>query len=641
MKRLMVVLLLLSAAFGLWWLLSPSHNYAALADVRDREANDTSADIVVAAVGDAQHGDYLQGIALAVAEINARPGRLLGRALRLRIEQSQDDADAEIDQVRRLANDARVVAVLGHRPTGVALAASLVYEEARVIFLPPFVTQKSLTGPRFRYVVRLAPSGSVMTDQLASLAGQLGYRKIVVVNARDDYSSELALLFGESAALRDIQLVGHISFKPNDEDYRPLVSQLKDQTFDAVFLSSAAGPGARMVRQMRELGVNVPVLGTTALNGPDFKAAVGQAGDNTVVPVLYRASQGGARNEAFVARFSAARGRLPDESAAQGYDSVWLLVQAIERAKSTRPAAVMSALHAMPYWMGVTDLQAFDEKGDPRGKNYQLQRLVAGQWQALPLLPLRYQLERAQSDSAMLGTPMSALGQSAKSDMGLEDIAAMQLGIAHDVLRFQRLGVLVAGDGDQADLQQRLQWIERAGAALGFKVRGCRVSLASGPDDCLRELQGSVQVLMLAHADALSPAQADALTQRLGAVPAPLFALSAAGAKRAPIGLSLFIDQAVNQEDFALATQQTAPLVARDSVTQVLASLGNLPVLKADLARLLALGQLGNPVLINLFTQELEPTNARVGTKPTGQAAAAARAMEVPAASASLTPVRP
>lgn len=641
MKRLMVVLLLVVAASGLWWLQGPSHNYAALAVARDRQANDTSGDIVVAAVGDAKRGEYLQGIALAVAEVNARPGKLLGRTLRLRVEQSEDDAKAEINQVRRLANDTRVVAVLGHRPTGMVMAASLIYEEARVIFMPPFVTQNSLTAHRFRFVLRLAPSGAVMTDQLASLAMQLGYRKLVVVNARDDYSTELARLFGESAAFRDIQLVGHVSFKPKDEDYRLLVSRLKDQPFDAVFLSSTAEPAARMVRQMREMGVNVPVLGTTALNGPDFKAAVGPAGDNTVVPVLYRASQGGARNEAFVARFSAAHGQLPDEAAAQGYDSVWLLVQGIERAKSTRPAAVMSALHALPYWMGVTDLQAFDEKGDPRGKNYQLQRLVAGQWQALPLLPLRDQLERAQSDSAMLGTPMSAFGQSPKPNNGLEGIATMQLGIAHDVLRFERLGVLVAGDGEQADLQQRLQWIEGVGMALGFKVKGCRVSPASGLDDCLRELQGSVQALMLTHVDGLSQVQADALAQRLGAVPAPLFALSAAGVKRAPIGLSLFIDQAANQEDFAMATQQMAPLVARESATQVFANLGNLPVLRADLARLQALGHLGNPALINLFTQELETTSARDVTKPMGQSTAAARAMEVPAASAGLPPIRP
>lgn len=635
----MVVLLLVAAAGGLWWLLVPSQDYAALADARDQQANDTSADIVVAVVGDAQHAGYLQGIALAVAEINARPGRLLGRALQLRIEQSQDDA--EIGLVRRLANDPRVVAVLGHRPSSLAVTASLIYEKARVIFMPPLVTQQSLTGHRFQYVFRLAPNGAVMTDQLASLAGQLGYRKLVVVNARDEQSRELARLFGESAALREIQLVGHISFKPTDEDYRILVSQLNGQSFDAVFLSSPAEPGARMVRQMREMGVTVPVLGTTALNGSDFKAAVGQSGDNTVVPVLYRANQGGARNAAFVAQFSAAHGRAPDESAAQGYDSVWLLAQAIERAKSTRTAAVMSALHAMPFWVGVTDLHAFDEQGDPRGKNYQLQRLAAGQWQALPVLPLRYQLERAQRESALQGAPMSAISLASRADNGLGDIATMQLGIAHDVLRFERLGVLVAGDGDQADLQQRLQWIERVGAALGFTVRGCRVSVASGPHDCLRQLQGNVQALMLAHVDALSATQADALTQRLGAVPVPLFALSAAGGRRLPTGLSLFVDQAAHQEDFAMATPQIAPLVARESVAQVLASLGNLPVLKADLSRLMALGHLGNPALINLFTQELEPASTRSATKPTGQAPAAARAMEVPAAPAGPTPTRP
>ena len=73
----------------------------------------------------------------------------------------------------------------------------------------------------------------------------------------------------------------------------------------------------------------------------------------------------------------------------------------------------------------------------------------------------------------------------------------------------------------------------------------------------------------------------------------------------------------------------------------MLANLGNLPVLKADLSRLMALGHLGNPALINLFTLELETSSARAATKPARQATAAAGPVESPVASAGLTPIRP
>lgn len=614
MKRVLSAVALLLVALFVWshW---PGPDYATMAEARDRRAQDTRGDIVIAAVRDPQQTDYVKGIELAVAQLNERPEKLLGRRVRLRIEQGSADPVAENALVHRLADDDEVVAVLGHRSSAVAVPASLVYEAARVVFLPPFATRKSLTGHGFQYVFRMAPSGPVMADQLASLTALLGYGQVAVLNTRDDYSREMAFLFEDAAVGRGLRVAHRVSFQASDEDYRSLVAELRAKSFDAVFLSAATEPGARMVRQLRELGVQVPIIGIDTLNSRDFASSAGAAGHQTIVPVLYRSNQPGWRNAAFVERYRAAYQQDPDHNAAQGYDAMLLLARAIETARSTRTSAVASALRFMPYWIGVTGLHAFDAHGELRAKHYEFQELVSGQWQPLPGLHLRYQLERAEQEERLAGTPLPpGFSRAFQAGASMEEMAALQFELARRILPFERLGVLVASR-DPDTLPDHLAQLRQLGQAAGLRVETCVVHDEALDDDlagCLQTLpeQGQVQALMLARFDDLSFVDTAALERRLRGVNLPVFAVSAAGNRIMPPGLALFVDEAGRQPDFGPAVKTVERMLLRSAVDGVIGGLVNLPAVKVDLQRLLSLGHQSNPALLNLFASEMPPVAA-------------------------------
>ncbi|NYG35457.1 ABC transporter substrate-binding protein [Sphaerotilus montanus] len=616
MKRLLVMAAAVAVGLFVWshW---PAEDYAALADARDQHALDTQADIVVAAVADPQQSDYVKGIELAVTQLNERPEKLLGRLVRLRIEQGSADPVAENRLVQRLVSDERVVAVLGHRASSLAVPASLVYEAARMVFLPPFATKKSLTGHDFQYVFRMAPSSPVMAEQLASLTALLGHGRVAVLHARDDYSRELAFLFEDSAVARGVRVTQRASFLATDEDYRSLVAQLRAKPFDAVFLSASSGPGARMVQQLRELGVQVPIIGIDSMNSREFKDAAGAAGHNIITPVLYRSNQTGWRNAAFVERFRAAHGREPDHNAAQGYDSMLLLARAIELAKTTRTSAVQSALRFMPYWIGVTGLHAFDARGELRAKRYEFQQLLAGEWQPLPGLHLRYQLERAEAEARLTGEPLPAgFSQSFRAEASLEETATLQFEMARRILPIQRLGVLIASR-DPDTLEEVTQQVQRLAKATGVAIEHCVMRDEALDDDlahCLQTLTApspsQPQALMLARFDDLSFVDTVAVGAKLRAAPLPVFAISAAGNRVMPPGLAVFVDEVGRQDYFGPAVKNIERMVARQVVDGVIGGLVNLPAVKVDLQRLLALGHQSNPALLNLFAEEMPPVAA-------------------------------
>lgn len=614
MKRVLIAVALLLGMLFVWshW---PGPDYAAMAEARDRRAQNTTGDIVIAAVRDPQQSDYVRGIELAVAQINERPEKLLGRRVRLRMEPGRSDASSENDLVHQLAEDPAVVAVLGHRSSALAVPASLVYEAAQVVFLPPFATRKRLTGHGFQYVFRMAPSGLVMADQLASLAALLGYGQVAVLNARDDDSREMAFLFEDAAVARGLRITHRASFLADDEDYRSLVAELRAQSFDAVFLSATTEPGARMVRQLRELGVQVPVIGIDSLNSHDFAAAAGEAGHRTIVPVLYRSNQPGWRNAAFVQRYQAAYQQKPDHNAAQGYDSMLLLANAIETAGTTRSSAVASALRFMPYWMGVTGLHAFDARGDLQAKHYEFQQWVEGQWQPLTGLHLRYQIERADADARRAGKPLpEGFAHAFREDTPEDTLGALQFEIAQRILPFKRLGVLVASR-DPEKLAAHLAQMRQLGPPSGLRVETCVVHEEQLGEDlahCLKTLpdQAQVQALMLAYFDELGSFDTPTVAQALRAVNLPVFALSAVGTRTMPPGLTLFVDEAGRQADFGSTVQTIGRMLPHQAVAGVSGQLLTLPTVKVDLQRLLSLGHPSSPVLLNLFSTEMPPVEA-------------------------------
>lgn len=383
----------------LWLLLSLSllgcsPDYAQMAQQRLEYARQNQDDIHIVAFRDTYKSNYLNGILLAAEIINQRPGKLLGRSLVVNIEQDQASFDETKPTIRRIAANHKITAVLGHRSSGLAIPASAVYESSQVIFIPPFATAQGLTGYNFQYVFRMTPNAEVIADQLASVAEQLGYKNIITLYERNDLSRELAFLFEDAAVKRSMKIVQNSSFFEGEDNYRPLISQFTSKEFDAVFVASPPKPGGKMVKQLREMGVNTPILGNDSFNLPAYIETAGAAAKNTIVPAIYRPNSKNPYNTAFIQHYQAKYKEEPDYNAAQGYDSVMLLAAGIEKAGATIPPLLSSTMHYIPAWLGATGLHAYDAYGDLYGKHYVFNVWQQGEFRPLPAIHMPFLLSR-------------------------------------------------------------------------------------------------------------------------------------------------------------------------------------------------------------------------------------------------------
>jgi len=495
------------------WLLAPmvagcGPFFDEIAERRSRYAAQGDGPIVIAVVN-AESGDAIvNGVRLAIDDI-AADGGLLGRPVELLVEPGGDNFQDLRATVQRIASNPRVTAALGHPQPGVAVPASVIYERSRTMFMPVFATSTELTRHGFRFVLRMLPDESVMTAQTASVAALFGYRRVVVLHQVDDYDRETGYLFEDFARFFDIEVPFRASFFGADSNYRHLINEFSGIAFDAIFLAADTEPGARMLRQLRELGIRTPVLGSHKLNLGPLQELSQEAGDLTVVPTVFSRESNNPLNRRFVADFSEAFGVAPQQAAAQGYDSVKMLATIIGRAGTTEPRALASAAHFSGPIAGVTGIHAFDEDGNLHAKSYRFQVLRRGHWEPLPgiHLPFLMQQFEAGMDAADAVTSALILAQPEQARVAaLETETNRTLAVSGAAADEQRAappppdtgipsgpegsriesgrqtGVQAYTDRQGAAEERKLEWLSIAHQMLGFKRLGlaARASERSG-----------------------------------------------------------------------------------------------------------------------------------------------------------------
>ena len=367
-----------------------------LADRRAAYAEAGEGPIVVAVVDDWPEGGYLDGVRLAAEQINSSQGGLLGRPIELLVRPGADDFHEVLPTIRSIAANPTVTAILGHRSSAVAVPASITYDKAQVLFMPPFATSKQLTLHGFDFVLRMLPDNKSMAVQIASLAGLFGYERIAVLHGRSDSSRAVAFLFEDAARRFEIDVAFRGSFFAADDNYRELIGQLKGIDFDAIFLSTGTRSGARMLRQLRELGIDKPVLGSDSLGEGPLIELAGDAGGRTIVPTVFSPETTNKAKRHFIRDYREAYGKEPNQKSAQGYDGIRILATIIERSGTTEARALATTAHFTAPMAGITGIYAYDPAGNIYGKSYRFKVLRFGRWWSLPGVTIPYLMARYQ-----------------------------------------------------------------------------------------------------------------------------------------------------------------------------------------------------------------------------------------------------
>jgi branched-chain amino acid transport system substrate-binding protein len=293
------------------------------------------------------------GVKLAVAEINAKGG-VLGRQIQLveRDDEAKNERGVQIAQ--ELINKEKVVATVGYINTGVALASQRFYQEAKIpvmnnVATGSVITQQFASEPE-NYIFRTSASDKIQSQMIIKEAvDRRKFKKLAILADSTNYGQLGREDLEKVLAGRNMKAVAVEKYNIKDVDMTAQLLKAKQAGADVV-LTYGIGPElAQIANGMEKLGWKVPMIGSWTLSMANFIDNAGKNGNGTRMPQTFIQDPDTPKRKAFIEAYVKAynppQGRMPSPvSAAQGYDSVYLLAAAIKQAGTTDGPKVKAAL---------------------------------------------------------------------------------------------------------------------------------------------------------------------------------------------------------------------------------------------------------------------------------------------------------
>jgi branched-chain amino acid transport system substrate-binding protein len=284
------------------------------------------------------------GTEMAVDEVNNAGGLLGGRRIQLLIEDDQSRPEDAASAVTKLITQDRVVAVLGEVASRRSLAAAPVAQRYQVPMISPASTNERVTEVG-DYIFRVCFIDPFQGEVLAKFAVNdlKAKRAAVLKDIQQDYSVGLTESVERNFKALGGEILPVVSYSSGDGDFRAILTQVRSQKPDVVFVTGYYPEAAIIARQARELGMNMPLLGGDGWIGDALKNGR-EALNNSFISDHYHAENPDPVVQKFVQAYRARFNRAPDAMAALAYDAVMLLADSITRAGSTEGPRLRDAI---------------------------------------------------------------------------------------------------------------------------------------------------------------------------------------------------------------------------------------------------------------------------------------------------------
>jgi branched-chain amino acid transport system substrate-binding protein len=321
----------------------------------------------------ASYGESLEkGIDLAVDEIN-KNGGIDGKEIELiKVDNKSDSAEAANAAIKLTSKD-QVTAIIGAATSGNTVAQAQIANDTQTVVLTPSGTSPSVTVGKDGKVNEFVFRTSYIDPFQGTVAANFAANDLKVKNAAiyadsgSDYSKGLASSFKETFEAAGGSVVSEEAYVGKDTDFRATLTRIKSKNPEFVFIPGYYEEVGLIIKQARELGLNVPFMGADGWDSPTLVELAGaDALNNTYITNHYSSEDPDEKIQEFVTKFKDKNKDIaPNAFNALGYDTVYLLADAIKRAGSTDSTKIKDELAKTTDLSLVTGVVSIDENHHP------------------------------------------------------------------------------------------------------------------------------------------------------------------------------------------------------------------------------------------------------------------------------------
>jgi branched-chain amino acid transport system substrate-binding protein len=315
--------------------------------------------------------DNEEGANLAINDLNNSNIIIGGKKVKFILVPEDDAADPKqgTAAAQKLI-DEEVVGVIGHLNSGTTLPASRMYHRAGIPQISPSATIPEYTQNGYKTAFRVVANDVQLGGSLGMYAAKnLNAKTVAVIDDRSAYGAGVAAEFKKGFEKSGGTVIAQQYTNDKSTDFFAILTSIKSKNPDVIFFGGMDAVAGPMIRQIKQLAINVPIMGGDGICTAELPKLAGKAiGERKI----FCAEAGGLtdkesikKNKNFRARFKIETGKEVKLYAPYVYDATMILVEAMKIADSSDPKIYSKEISKINY-SGVTGPIAFKDNGDVR-----------------------------------------------------------------------------------------------------------------------------------------------------------------------------------------------------------------------------------------------------------------------------------
>ena len=326
----------------------------------------------------ASEGQDMRNIVSLLVDSANAAGGVAGEKLELVVEDDAGDPRTAALAAQKLAS-AGVVAVIGTYGSAVTEASQSILDEAGLVQIGTGSTSVSLTEKGLQRFFRTCPRDDAQGKFAGEAIARGGYKAVALLHDNSSYAKGLAEEARKALEAAGVKVVFYDALTPGERDYTAILTKLKGAGPDLVFFTGYYPETGMLLRQKKEMGWAVPMMGGDASNHQDLVKIAGAeaaAGYVCVSPPLPQ-DMDTPEAKAFLDAYRGRYRSVPVSVWAVLAGDAFKAVEGALKAGKAEPGAMADWLRGLKDMPGLSGTLGFNPKGDRVGDFYRLYKVDA------------------------------------------------------------------------------------------------------------------------------------------------------------------------------------------------------------------------------------------------------------------------
>jgi branched-chain amino acid transport system substrate-binding protein len=291
-------------------------------------------------------------LAMLQTVINGKGG-VLGRPLKIVVLDDKSDPQQAVTDANQLLQQEKAIAIIGSTGSPATLAIKQITAEKGIPQMAMAAANDITDKPPIDWIWRLPAKDAVaVAKALTYIQNSLKVKKIAILHDENAFGSSGAAEIVKTVGQHGLEIVANESYKTADTDLTSQLTKIKGTNPEAIVVWGTNPGPALAAKNMKQLGITIPYIGSHGIANRTFIQLAADAAEGVVFPAgkllipssITDANQKQVTDD-FVKLYSFTYGQPPNTFAGHALDAVNLLVNAITKTGSTKPADIQKALN--------------------------------------------------------------------------------------------------------------------------------------------------------------------------------------------------------------------------------------------------------------------------------------------------------